>query len=406
MLNGWQAVTRTRRDLNVTDAILGHKIFNRASIRNGNKGSFFIRCHSMNIIFDVQLDLTDICVHFPLENGERAPVLCPLGTVLVPVMTYNVHTGHHMFVSAARTASSGALLNTCSEVFIGSTCHKCFLYLYLMFCKNHRLPLFHMVGRFRTHWHFQLFYCFCYHTPFICCSPCSNLHDVAIICISVRCVDSKSALMIKVSQSYMEDNNEIPADEILRRYGDTINFHLDNIIDPQKDDGEMILINPSSYDGIYCLPCCLVQIHGQLNILSINAQSLNAKYDELLLLLNIAHSQSIRLLSCHLYSRDLAERNVRFFYDGNRWLQFYPPRQAFRLQQPWRSQNICWKDCFLQKEAWVCVNNVFVIEDSKFNSCFCCCCCCGGWASDRGSRCANVNIAVESKGVLAQDNVV
>ena len=92
----------------------------------------------------------------------------------------------------------------------------------------------------------------------------------------------------------MEVNNEIPAVEILSWYGDTINFHLDNIIDPPNDDGEMILIKPSPYFGIDCLPCCLVQIPGQLHILSINAQSLNAKYDELLLLLNIAQSQNIR----------------------------------------------------------------------------------------------------------------
>ena len=40
----------------------------------------------------------------------------------------------------------------------------------------------------------------------------------------------------------MEDNNEIPADKILSRYGDTINFHLDNIIDPPNDDVEIILL--------------------------------------------------------------------------------------------------------------------------------------------------------------------
>ena len=93
----------------------------------------------------------------------------------------------------------------------------------------------------------------------------------------------------------MEDNNEIQADEILSRYGDTINIHLDNIIDPPNDDGEMILIKPSPYYGINCLPRSLDQIPGQLNILSINAQSLNATDDELLLLLNIARSQNICL---------------------------------------------------------------------------------------------------------------
>ena len=46
--------------------------------------------------------------------------------------------------------------------------------------------------------------------------------------------------------------------------------------------------------GIDCLLRSLDQIPGQLNILSINAQSLIAKYDELLLLLNITQRQNIR----------------------------------------------------------------------------------------------------------------
>ena len=102
----------------------------------------------------------------------------------------------------------------------------------------------------------------------------------------------KFALMIeltnvsKISQSYMEDDNGLPADEI--------NFHLDNIIDPPNDDGEMNLIKLSPYFGIDCLPHSLVHTRDQLNILIINAQSLNSKYDELVLLLNDAHCQNIR----------------------------------------------------------------------------------------------------------------
>ena len=92
----------------------------------------------------------------------------------------------------------------------------------------------------------------------------------------------------------MGDGNELPADEILVRYGDTINFHLDNIIDPPNDDGEMNLIKPSPYFGIDCFPYSLIHTRSQFYILSINAQSLNSKYDELVLLLNIAHSQNIR----------------------------------------------------------------------------------------------------------------
>ena len=126
------------------------------------------------------------------------------------------------------------------------------------------------------------------------------MHDVVITCIAERYVDSEvrthdtADRRLRISQSYMGNNNEIPADEILSRYGDTINFHLDNIIDPPKDDGKMISNKTSPYYGINCLPRSLDQIPGQLNILSINAQSLNAKYDELLLLLNIAQSQNIR----------------------------------------------------------------------------------------------------------------
>ena len=92
----------------------------------------------------------------------------------------------------------------------------------------------------------------------------------------------------------MEDDNELPADENLGRYDDTMNFHLDNIIDPPNDDGEMNLIKQYPYFGIDCFPNSRVHTRGQLNILSITAQSLNSKHDELLLLLNIAQSQNIR----------------------------------------------------------------------------------------------------------------
>ena len=56
--------------------------------------------------------------------------------------------------------------------------------------------------------------------------------------------------------------------------------------------------------------------------------------------------------------------------------------RSFKVASHWQKQ-----DCFLQKEARVCVSDAIVIEDSKFKWCFCC----GRWASDRGSRCANEN---------------
>ena len=51
-------------------------------------------------------------------------------------------------------------------------------------------------------------------------------------------------------------------------------------------------------------------------------------------------------------------------------------------------------------------SDAIVIEDSiiedSLNGVFCC----GRWASDRGSRCANVNIVAEWKGILAEGTVV
>ena len=91
------------------------------------------------------------------HSSERWACAC-VGT-LVPAMAYNVQAGHCMLMSAARAASAGVLLNTSFEVYIGSTRHKCFLYLYLMFCKNH------MFVCLLTHWLLQLFHSFCYHTP-------------------------------------------------------------------------------------------------------------------------------------------------------------------------------------------------------------------------------------------------
>ena len=105
--------------------------------------------------------------------------------LIVPAMAYNVQTGHCILMTAARAASAGTLLNTSSEVYTGNTRHKCFLYLYVMFCKNR------MFVCLLTHWLLQLFHRLCYHTPFICCSPCLNLQDVVIICIAIRYVDSE-----------------------------------------------------------------------------------------------------------------------------------------------------------------------------------------------------------------------
>ena len=94
----------------------------------------------------------------------------------------------------------------------------------------------------------------------------------------------------------------------------------------------------------------------------------------------------------------------------NQLEQIERPRSEIPIAAPWlpilvihiRSQVKTRQDCFLQKEARVCVSNTFVLEDSMFKWCFLC----GRWTSDGGSRYANVNIVVEWKGRLAEGIVV
>jgi len=86
----------------------------------------------------------------------------------------------------------------------------------------------------------------------------------------------------------------LPASEILSKFGNIEDLQLDNLIDPPNDDGEFSILKPSPYYDISSLPSHLAQPGGQLNILSLNAQSLNAKFDEILALLEIALTQNIQ----------------------------------------------------------------------------------------------------------------
>ena len=70
------------------------------------------------------------------------------------------------------------------------------------------------------------------------------------------------------------------------------------------------------------------------------------------------------------------------------------PTQAAVLSQSW-------KDCFLQKEARVCVSDAIVLEDSKFKWCFF-----FVVEDEQVIDEVNVNIAVEWKGILAEGTVV
>ena len=86
----------------------------------------------------------------------------------------------------------------------------------------------------------------------------------------------------------------ISANEVLSKFGNIIDMQFFNIIPTPNDDGEIILVKPSPYYGISSLPSQLRESNTQLNILSFNTQSLNAKFDELKILLATAHIQNIR----------------------------------------------------------------------------------------------------------------
>ena len=87
-------------------------------------------------------------------------------------------------------------------------------------------------------------------------------------------------------------NQCLEADEILKEYGDVDNLRLDHIPDPEEKGDEISCINPSPYYDTTKLPTFLKD-EGHFNVLSLNAQSINAKFDGLLLLLELAKKQDI-----------------------------------------------------------------------------------------------------------------
>ena len=88
----------------------------------------------------------------------------------------------------------------------------------------------------------------------------------------------------------MGDN--IPAaDEILKLFGNFENLRIENILDSNDDDDAPNLIHPSPYYTIDALPSHLMD-DGHLNISSLNAQSINSKFDSILALLDIAKNQN------------------------------------------------------------------------------------------------------------------
>ena len=59
-------------------------------------------------------------------------------------------------------------------------------------------------------------------------------------------------------------------------------------------NGEILIIQPSLYYSLSWLPDDLKSINNNLNILSLNAQSLNAKFDNLQILIETLQEQNIK----------------------------------------------------------------------------------------------------------------
>ena len=92
-----------------------------------------------------------------------------------------------------------------------------------------------------------------------------------------------------------QTENYFDADEILNQFGDINTLALENIIDPNDGtDDEMTLMKPSQYYTIDNLPVNMSNF-SNFNVISLKAQSINAKFDSLLTFLEVARQQNIML---------------------------------------------------------------------------------------------------------------
>ena len=114
----------------------------------------------------------------------------------------------------------------------------------------------------------------------------------------------------------MYNTRHLPPDEILCAFGDTDNFRLEQLIEPELSEEEINILKPSEYYSIETLPIQLKNLNN-FNILSLNAQSINAKFDCLLALIEVAKT-SRYYVPCNLYSRKLVIRKCGFIVATNR----------------------------------------------------------------------------------------
>ena len=89
------------------------------------------------------------------------------------------------------------------------------------------------------------------------------------------------------------DNKHIDAAEILGNLGDLDDLNLENLFNSTEENDEIGILSPSQYYTIHNLPSQL-KCKNNINVLSINAQSIHAKFDSLLAHVENARQQGIR----------------------------------------------------------------------------------------------------------------
>ena len=90
------------------------------------------------------------------------------------------------------------------------------------------------------------------------------------------------------------DHNQNSVDDFLRYLGDAHALDLCELIENDIDDDELKLYRTSSYYTLDCLPDYLNKRDQNFKILSINIQSLNAKFDSLKVYLTALHEHNIK----------------------------------------------------------------------------------------------------------------
>ena len=108
------------------------------------------------------------------------------------------------------------------------------------------------------------------------------------------------------------DDIGISVDEILKTCGDVNDVRLENVLDSDENEEEINCIQPSLYYETESLPSYL-KSEGHFGVISLHIQSINAKFDALISLLEIANQQNIFLHAVCLQETWLKE-------DADVWL--------------------------------------------------------------------------------------